>query len=109
MESSPFKIERFDYLCSKKMKRAIIIGATSGIGKEVAQRLLSEGWQIGIAGRRQSGSRRFPANRTGTDKNSITGRHSGRQCRKAWMRLSINWAVWIYFCSVPASVSKIWI
>ena len=36
------------------MKRAIIIGATSGIGKEVAQRLLSEGWQIGIAGRRQS-------------------------------------------------------
>ena len=54
MESSPFKIERFDYLCSKKMKRAIIIGATSGIGKEVAQRLLSEGWQIGIAGRRQS-------------------------------------------------------
>ena len=35
----------------KKMKRAIIIGATSGIGKEVAQRLLSEGWQIGIAGK----------------------------------------------------------
>lgn len=36
------------------MKRAIIIGATSGIGKEVAKCLLSEGWQIGIAGRRQS-------------------------------------------------------
>ena len=28
-------------------------------------------------------SRRFPANRTRTDKNSVTGRHSGRQCRKA--------------------------
>ncbi len=36
------------------MKRAVIIGATSGIGQEVAQRLLSEGWKIGIAGRRQS-------------------------------------------------------
>ena len=35
------------------MKRAIIIGATSGIGQEVAKNLLSEGWQIGVAGRRQ--------------------------------------------------------
>lgn len=35
------------------MKRAIIIGATSGIGREVAKRLLQEGWTIGVAGRRQ--------------------------------------------------------
>lgn len=34
------------------MKRAIIIGATSGIGKEVARLLLQQGWYIGIAGRR---------------------------------------------------------
>ncbi len=33
------------------MKRAIIIGATSGIRQEVAKCLLLEGWQIGIAGR----------------------------------------------------------
>ena len=33
-------------------KRAIIIGATSGIGRAVAERLLSEGWTLGIAGRR---------------------------------------------------------
>ena len=38
------------------MKRAIIIGATSGIGQEVAKNLLREGWQIGIAGRRQPAS-----------------------------------------------------
>ncbi|GHT32307.1 oxidoreductase [Bacteroidia bacterium] len=35
------------------MKRAIIIGATSGIGREVALKLLDEGWRLGIAGRRE--------------------------------------------------------
>lgn len=34
------------------MKKAIIIGATSGIGKEVANLLVADGWQVGIAGRR---------------------------------------------------------
>lgn len=34
-------------------KRAIIIGATSGIGKAVARTLSAKGWKIGIAGRRQ--------------------------------------------------------
>ena len=36
------------------MKKAISIGATSGIGQEVAKCLLLEGWKIGVAGRRQS-------------------------------------------------------
>ncbi|GHU64560.1 oxidoreductase [Bacteroidia bacterium] len=35
------------------MKYAIIIGATSGIGQEVAKKLLAEGWLLGIAGRRE--------------------------------------------------------
>ncbi|MDR3194845.1 MAG: SDR family NAD(P)-dependent oxidoreductase [Tannerella sp.] len=35
------------------MKRAVIIGATSGIGREVAKKLLDEGWRIGVAGRRE--------------------------------------------------------
>jgi short-subunit dehydrogenase len=35
------------------MKKAIIIGATSGIGREVARLLANEGWQLGIAGRRE--------------------------------------------------------
>lgn len=34
------------------MKRAIVIGASSGIGMEVAKLLLSDGWRIGIAARR---------------------------------------------------------
>jgi short-subunit dehydrogenase len=35
------------------MKRAIIIGATSGIGREVAKKLLEAGWRVGVAGRRE--------------------------------------------------------
>ena len=35
------------------MKRAIIVGATSGIGQEIAKVLLAQGWKIGIAGRRK--------------------------------------------------------
>jgi len=33
--------------------KAIIVGATSGIGLEVAKELTKRGWEIGIAGRRQ--------------------------------------------------------
>ena len=36
-----------------KDKKAIIIGASSGIGREVAWLLLSDGWQLGIAARRE--------------------------------------------------------
>jgi len=36
------------------MKKAIIIGATSGLGQEVAKQLLAAGWQLGIAGRREA-------------------------------------------------------
>lgn len=41
------------------MKRAIIIGATSGIGQEVAKLLLAEGCKLGIAGRRQAALETF--------------------------------------------------
>ena len=43
------------YLCTimDRQQRAIIMGATSGIGLEVAKLLASKGWQVGIAGRRQ--------------------------------------------------------
>lgn len=33
-------------------KRAIVIGASSGIGKEVAKLLIKEGWKVGVAARR---------------------------------------------------------
>lgn len=33
------------------MKKVIIIGATSGIGEEIAKIYIAQGWQVGIAGR----------------------------------------------------------
>jgi NADP-dependent 3-hydroxy acid dehydrogenase YdfG len=36
-----------------KMKKAIIIGATSGIGKSLAELLLHEGFEVGVTGRRE--------------------------------------------------------
>lgn len=35
------------------MQTAIIIGATSGIGRQLAVRLAEEGWTVGVAGRRE--------------------------------------------------------
>ena len=34
-------------------KSAIIVGASSGIGLEVAKLLLAEGWRLGVAARRE--------------------------------------------------------
>lgn len=58
------------------MRKAIIIGATSGIGREVARLLAQEGWQIGIAGRREelllSLQAEFPAGQVQTAVLDIT-------------------------------------
>ena len=35
------------------MKRAVIIGASSGIGLEVARILIGQGWNVGAAARRE--------------------------------------------------------
>ncbi|HBG52718.1 MAG TPA: oxidoreductase, partial [Rikenellaceae bacterium] len=43
------------------MERAVIVGATSGIGREVAQILLKKGWHVGIAGRREDILRQMKA------------------------------------------------
>ena len=34
------------------MKRAVILGASSGLGQEVARLLIAEGWKTGVAARR---------------------------------------------------------
>lgn len=43
------------------MKRIVIVGATSGIGWEVARLCIREGWRVGAAGRRQEALARLKA------------------------------------------------
>ena len=40
-------------------KRAVIMGVTSGLGYEVARLLLSDGWKLGLAGRREENLRKL--------------------------------------------------
>ena len=40
-------------------KRAVIMGATSGLGYEVARLLLTDGWKLGVAGRREENLRKL--------------------------------------------------
>ena len=37
----------------RKRRNAIVMGATSGIGYEVAKLLARRGWEVGVAGRRE--------------------------------------------------------
>ena len=42
-------------------KRAIVIGASSGIGREVALLLMKDGWTVGVAARREEPLRELGA------------------------------------------------
>ncbi|MGN1376612.1 MAG: SDR family NAD(P)-dependent oxidoreductase [Prevotella sp.] len=43
------------------MKRAVIIGASSGIGREVARIFIERGWRVGVAARREDKLRELKA------------------------------------------------
>lgn len=47
------------------MKRAIVIGATSGIGRALAERLAAEGYRVGVTGRREALLEELAASRPG--------------------------------------------
>lgn len=47
------------------MKRIVIIGATSGIGREVAKGYIKLGWRVGIAGRREEALKELQAEAPG--------------------------------------------
>lgn len=66
------------------MKKAVIIGATSGIGYEVAKLLLLQGWHIGVAGRRQTSLEAFQTiapNRIAIQTLDVTGSDAEEKLR----------------------------
>ena len=62
------------------MKRAIVIGATSGIGRALAERLAAEGYRVGVTGRREALLEELAASRPGSFL-LRRGRHHG-PCRR---------------------------
>ncbi len=51
-------VDKIYYFCGKerlmeRQRKAIIVGATSGIGREVAKLLVRDGWLVGAVGRRE--------------------------------------------------------
>lgn len=64
------------------MMKAIVIGATSGIGLEVAKLLAAKGWQVGIAGRRTGRLEEIAAsvpNITATARIDVTSPQAGEE------------------------------
>lgn len=56
------RMEKIDDMTAKS---ALIMGATSGIGQEVALQLARQGWRVGVAGRREEILRRMVAEHEG--------------------------------------------
>ncbi len=50
---------------NENSRRAVVMGATSGIGLEVVRELCRKGWQVGIAGRREQELKRIQAETDG--------------------------------------------
>ena len=72
------------------MQKAIIIGATSGIGQEVAKILVRQGWHIGIAGRREKALRALQAtapNQIVTERLDVTEENAPLHLQKLIERL----------------------
>ena len=49
----------------EKSRKAVVMGATSGIGLEVVRELCRNGWQVGIAGRREQELKRIQSETDG--------------------------------------------
>lgn len=86
-------------------QRIIIVGATSGIGREVALLLLKEGHQLGLAGRRKNNSRSCRSwLRIAFASAALIS--AGKKLQTSWTNSSENWEVWIFTCTAPVSVIR---
>ena len=61
------------------MKRAIVIGATSGIGRGLAEELAARGYRVGLVGRREALLREIAA---------------ADPTLRSRMQRSLHWTVW---------------
>ena len=93
-------------LSSPSVKRAIIMGATSGIGYETARLLLAEGWHLGIAGRREKELQILASSSSRTCSGPALLISACRMQEKNFFSLSMIWEEWIYISIVRVLVIK---
>ena len=89
------------------MKRAIVIGATSGIGRALAERLAAEGYRVGVTGRREALLEEVAASRPG--KNFCYAAADIMDCRRlcgAGTHLAGEWAA-CSLCVVSAGTGDL--
>jgi NADP-dependent 3-hydroxy acid dehydrogenase YdfG len=87
------------------MKKVIIIGATSGIGEEIAKIYIAQGWQVGIAGRREEAFNGLSATAPAQVKTQVidvTSADAPEQLQSLIEKLG----EWICSYSVRASVAR---
>lgn len=83
------------------MKRAIVIGATSGIGRALAERLAAEGYRVGVTGGREALLEELAASRPAA---FVTPRPTSWTLPppvRRWNASPESWAAWICAWSAP--------
>ena len=80
------------------MKRAIVIGATSGIGRALAERLAAEGYRVGVTGRREALLEELAASRPGS---FCYAAADIMDPVRRWNASPESWAAWICAWSAP--------
>ena len=78
------------------MKKIIIVGATSGIGRGLAEQYAREDYLIGITGRRENLLKRFAHKiKINYSIRYVTSLTQKRPFHR-WKRLYKKWEAWIY-------------
>ena len=78
------------------MKRAIVIGATSGIGRGLAECFAAQGYAVGLVGRRENLLKEIAQADPAAYRFAVPPRPLRR-----WSIWPKNWAAWIYAWSAP--------
>jgi len=90
---------------TREMKRIVIVGASSGLGLEVAKLLLAEGHTLGVAARREDrlmALKQEAPDRVDVATIDVTAADAGTRLRQLIDRMG----AWIYIFMSRVSVSK---
>ena len=83
------------------MKRAIVIGATSGIGRGLAECFAAQGYAVGLVGRRENLLKEIAQADPAAYRFAVADVTRPAETVAALSIWPKNWAAWIYAWSAP--------